>query len=151
MDTLLPTILQNTYTLSSLKHKLNILKAYLLHQFFGVPSDEKEADWIKGLPLQNISKDNVYEVFKSMEQAIAKLPTLTIYLTFEADDQSLAQIGIFARKAYLPSLLLDIKYDPNLIAGCSLVWKGVYKDYSLRAKIEEKKQEILTGFKKYLR
>ncbi len=151
MDNILPAILQDTYTLSVLKHKLNILKAYLLHQFFGTSPDEKEADWIKALPLQNISKDNVYEMFTNLEAQIAKLPTLIIYLTFEADDDSLAQIGIFARKAYLPSLLLDIKYDPNLIAGAALVWKGVYKDYSLRAKIEEKKEEISAGFKKHLR
>lgn len=150
MDQILPVILQDTYTLSQLKHKLSDLKSHLLENFFGTP----DQTWLKSVPLkilQAFNKDNVYEIFTSLEIQISKLPTLTVYLTFEADDQALAQIGQFTRKTLNPALLLDIKYDPNLIAGAALVWKGVYKDYSLRSRIEEKKGEILEGFKKYLR
>ena len=41
--------------------------------------------------------------------------------------------------------------DPRLIAGAALVWKGVYRDYSLRAKLEQKRQELLEEFRKFLR
>ena len=157
MDQILPIILKDTYCLTQFKHRLNILKSYFLQTFFGGPKtilNQKDEDFLKSLPplfFQQFNKDNVYNMFNDIENQIKKLPALTIYLTFAADDQTLSQIGSFVRKAYNPSLMLDVKLDPNLIAGAALVWKGIYRDYSLRTGIEQKKAEILQSFKKYLR
>lgn len=156
---ILNTILTNTYSLIQLKHRLNILKSYLLKAFFGnlqtSPILKEDLDWLNSLPeqfYQQFNKDNVYTIFENLEQLISNLNPLTIYLTFEPDDITLTQIAAYARKTFDDhTLLLDIKFDPKLIAGCSLVWKGVLKDYSLKVRIEEKKMEILANFKKYLR
>lgn len=155
---LLNTILKEAYTQTILNHRLNILKAYLLQNLFG--SSQKlvwqpaDLSWLKSLPpsyLQNFSKDNVYQIFTELDQQKLKLKPLTIYLAFEPDDSSINLIGTMARKMFADSLILDIKYDPNLIAGAALVWKGIYRDYSLRSQIEQKKTEILHSFKKFLR
>jgi len=158
MNDLLDIILKDTYSQVQLKHRLNILKAYLLNNFFGTLKKqeitEKDLAWLKSLPAayyQNFNKDNTQNIFTELDQRINQLKLMTIYLTFEPDDYSLSQIGTYARKLFGNFLLLDIKYDPNLIAGAALVWNGVYRDFSLRAKIEEKKALILESFKKYLR
>lgn len=165
MDQILNTILSNTYTVTALKSRLNVLKSYLSQHFFGaqqqqgetvntVNMEHKDLAWLKSLSsefFQNFNKDNMYNIFAELEKGINELKTLTIYLTFEPDDTSLANIGSFARKLFGNYLLLDTKFDPNLIAGPALVWKGIYKDYSLRSKIEQKKTEILDSFKQYLR
>lgn len=156
---ILNTLLTNTYSLIQLKHRLNILKSYLLKTFFGnlqtSPILKEDLDWLNSLPeqfYQQFNKDNVYTIFENLEKLVLNLNPLTIYLTFEPDDITLAQIAAYARKTFDNSnLLLDIKFDPKLIAGCSLVWKGVLKDYSLKVRIEEKKEEILTNFKQFLR
>lgn len=155
----LTVILQDTYTLSQLKHKVKLLKNYLTHNFFTTGTNLKDAGvadltWLKSLNhtfYQNFTKDNINIVFADLESQLNKLPILNIYLTFEPDQSTISSIGARSRKLFGSTLLLDIKFDPSLIAGAALVWKGIYKDYSLRAKIEEKKTEILTGFKKYLR
>lgn len=159
MSDILNTILSDTYTLTQLKHRLRILKNYLLKNFFGGDMKLAEAatadlNWLKSLDhtfYQNFHQDNVYDIFTNLEAEIKKISPLTIYLTFEPDSSTCASIGMFARKRFNSSLILDIKYDPSLIAGAALVWKGVYKDYSLRAKIAEKKTEILQSFKRFLR
>lgn len=162
MNEILTTILKNTYSLNQLKHRLRILKANLLKTFFGGNPDSipdvnlpaQDQNWLKSLPeslYREFNKDNVYQIFDSIELEISKLKTLTMYLAFEPDELTLSQIGEYSRKNFSSTLLLDIKLDPNLFAGAALVWKGIYKDYSLRAKIEEKKVEISEGFKRFLR
>lgn len=149
-------ILQNTYTLPQLHHKLRILKSHLMSSFFASenPQTVEATDtiWLNSLPsnvYQIFTKDNLVNVFKEIENNIIKLPNLTIFLPFSWDDLVVQELGSFVRKQFGSLLILEVKYDPKLIAGCALVWKGIYKDYSLKAKIEEKKDEILANFKKF--
>lgn len=163
MDNVLTIILKDTYSLTQFKHRVRILKANLLKTFFSGEAGHtpemsiapQDLNWLKSLPLdfyQKFTQENVYKIFSDLDDQAARLPILTMYLTFEPDEASLSQLGSFTRKQFnLPPLLLDIKFDPNLIAGAVLVWKGVYKDYSLRLKIESKKSEIWEGFRRFLR
>lgn len=159
MNDIITTILKDTFSLTQYKTRVRLLKSNLLKTFFGNENETalaypQELAWLKTIPpnfYQNFNKDNVYQIFSNMDQEIAKLPTLTILLTFEPDDATLSNLGTFARKLFGPYLMLDIRLDSRLIAGTALIWKGVYRDYSLRAKIEERKVEILQGFKKFLR
>lgn len=176
MDEILAVILQDTYSLTQFKHRLRTLKSNLIETFFGEthlastsgeessfgtgPTPEvnlapQDLDWLKSLPsgfYQNFTKDNVYQVFTNLEGEIPKLKILIMYLSFEPDDVTLNQIGQASRKAFAsPLLLLDIKLNPILIAGPALSWKGVLRDYSLKAKLTERKEEILQSFKKFLR
>lgn len=158
MNEILNTILKETYSITALKHKLNVLKSYLLQNLFGAQTQKEWAAedlvWLKSLPpefFQNFNKDNVYNLFTGMEKEITQLKILTVYLTFEPDDDTLIQIGAMVRKQFNNVALLDIKHDPSLIAGAALVWNGIYKDYSLRSTIGQKKELILERFKKFLR
>lgn len=160
MDETLTIILTDTYSLAVLKHRLRLLKSNLLKTFFGKSDDETpispaDLNWLQSLPAdfyQKFNKDNVYKIFTGIESVISKFTTLTIYLTFEPDTITLGQIGTYCRKTFnSPYLMLDTKLDPTLVAGTALVWKGIYKDYSLRAKIAARKGEIAEGFKRFLR
>ena len=152
--------MNDVLTLTQFRHRIRLLKSNLLKTFFGGESEAislsaQDLNWLKSLPesfYQKFNKENVYEIFSALEKTSDNLPILTMYLAFEPDEITLSQIGPVARKTFnLPLLLLDIKVDPNLIAGTALSWKGVYRDYSLRTKIEEKKTEISNGFKRFLR
>lgn len=148
MNEILAIILKDTFTYSQLNSRLRAAKAQLLKKFFGGGGD------VSSLPQelqQQFNKDNFYQVFEALGKQIQQLPILTMYLTFEPDEITSSQIGSFARKTFGPNLLLDIKLNPALIAGCSLVWKGRLRDYSLKARLDEKKKEILENFKKFLR
>lgn len=158
MDNLLNIILKDTYSLSELKARVSSLKAKLLKDFFGTSEDlqpqASQINWLNSLPsevLTNFNKDNVYSVFEDLEKKITTLTPLTIFLSFEPDESSLNSIGQYARMAFNnPTLLLEIKYNPALIAGAALSWKGILRDYSLHSRIEERKLAILENYKKFL-
>lgn len=157
MDADLDIIVKDTYTISNLKSSLRILRAYFSKIFFGAADlvlNEGDMIWVNSLPkdfLAKFDKNNTNQKIAELEKKISQLQPLTIYLPFEANDEAIKFIGELTRKLFNPKLPLDIKYNPTLLAGCALSWKGVYKDYSLRAKIEERKGEVLESFKKFLR
>lgn len=158
MDQILNTILNNTYTLPELKHRINILRTYLAKKFFGAYEDQplspEDQNWINNLPtelLESFNKTNLYEILKTVEEKAFDTQVLTLYLPFEATGQTVKLIADKTRGILHRPVLLEIRYDSVLIAGLALSLNGIYKDYSLRAKIEERKAEILGSFKKFLR
>ena len=123
MNEVLSIILKDTCSLTQLKYRLRLLKSNLLDSFFGAKSQDATAliqantsisphdlTWLKSLPedfYNSFTKDNVYEIFTNLEKEANSLPTLIMYLTFEPDEATLNQIGIFVRQASsLPALLL---------------------------------------------
>lgn len=163
---ILEIILKNTYSLSQLKRRIRALKEYLSVKIYSTKDvsqylpagrqglDEQDAKWIKSLPedfLSRFSSDNISTIFSDIEAEIQKLPILTIFISIEATEEVSEQIGTFIRNNFSTFKLIETKYDPSLIAGCALSQNGVYRDYSLRASVEEKKMEILGNFKKFLR
>ncbi len=159
MDDILTIILKDTYSLTQYKHRLMVMKTHLLQVFFGGGQNEtlstQDSIWVKSFPpnfYKQFNKDNVYDIFSGLENRISHLQILTIYLTFEPDEITLIQLGQAARTFFgFPALILDIKLNPNLIAGTALSWKGRLRDYSLKAKLEEKRIEIAQGFRRFLR
>ena len=157
MDPIFETILKNTYTQSQFKHRLRILKSFVSQKLFGGQDsqlNETDLAWIKTLPeafFQNFTKDNCTDYFKAVEERLANTPSLMLNIAFEPNDEALSEIGQFTRTNFTSFKLLDFKYDPSVIAGCVLNWKGISKDYSVREAIEEKKEVLLESFKKFLR
>lgn len=153
----LEMILKDTYTISGLKSKLRILRAYFSKIFFGAADlvlNEDDTLWINSLPkdfLAKFDKNNITQKIAELEKEMGQLQLLTVYLPFEVNEEAISSIGSKARGLFNPELLLDIKYNPALLAGCALSWKGIYKDYSLHEKVAEKKLEISQSFKKFLR
>lgn len=158
MNPILNIILKNTYTVFQFKRRLKLLQSYYQQKFFQAATVEilpaQDTEWFNSLPksfADSFNKNNLSENLTNLINKINTMPVVTLYLPFEANEETLDQIGIKVRSFFGPTLLLDIKYNPVLIAGCALSWKGIYKDYSLRSRIDEKKPVILESFKKFLR
>lgn len=157
MDQIWQTILKNTYSTLQLKQRLRILREHLSYQFFGGHSPQltpEDMVFLDSLPKEFSSffnKANLNDILSQLTAKINSSTPLTLYLAFEPTDEALTAIGEKARGLFGKDLLLDIKYNPNLLAGAAISWKGIYKDYSLKATIESRKQEILQSFKKFLR
>lgn len=156
MNDLLNIILNDTFSQAQLKHHLLILRSHLSQKIFGSEAQFSPADvnWLNSLPqnfFSQFNNQNAYQLLDALDAEAKKITPLVIYLAFEADEGTILQICNFARTALQkPDLILDVKFNPLLIAGCSLSWKGIYKDYSLKAKIDQRKEEILQSFKKFL-
>lgn len=157
MNDILNLMMENTYTLPDLKHRLRILKEYLEAQVFSkntsLSFDPEDSAWLNSLPsglFSQFNKDNLPDIFTTLEQTIDKISPLTLYLSFEPNKEIVSAISAWLRQNLSQKPILEIKFDPGLIGGCALVKDGIYKDYSLKARIEEQKEVILTEFKKYI-
>lgn len=93
----------------------------------------------KALAVADLQKD-----FDQEKKEIEKIRELVICSAFPLSVETTENLCRKARKLFGQELFIDVKVDPGLIGGAALVWKGRYRDYSLKAKFEEKK-DILTG------
>lgn len=158
MNDLLNIILKDTFSQTQLRHNLLILRSYLSQKIFGGEKETSfspnDLNWLNSLDpnlYQQFNNQNAFELLDQLESELKKVVPLVLYLGFEADETAIAQICAFARKTFQkPFLILDVKLNPELIAGCALSWKGIYKDYSLKAIIDQRKIEILQNFQKFL-
>lgn len=162
---LLETILENTFTKSDLERRLRLLKEYLVKSLFrevkagkvtpellNIKSDRaSDLEWLENLSFGHFNRQNLHEKLNEIAKMAQDLPTIVINLSVEPTEREISDIGSKVRATFKDNFLINIKIDPSLIAGCSLVWEGVIKDYSLRAKIEEQKQAILQSFKRALK
>lgn len=154
IDQIYSQILSQTYTLLELQRRLRILRTDCLNRLFSgsapLETSYRDQQWVKSLGegfLTQFKQDNVYKIFDLLQAKADKNPILVIYIPFEMPPQEADRLGVFLRQNYGNISLFDVKFDPYLIAGASLVWRGVYKDYSLRRRIEDRKEEILVSFK----
>lgn len=156
VDQVLAKILEQSFSIHELRQRIRVLKSYLAKKFYG--SDNQSLDnetagqinWLYSLGdqfYQQFNPMNFSQIFEQIESKIESLPTLIIYFAFELTPEQSQEVGNYLRKRYGPYFVFDSKHDPSLIAGCALVWKGVYKDYSLRAKIAENHDAILEVIK----
>jgi F0F1-type ATP synthase delta subunit len=154
-DQIINKILETTFTIHDLRQKIRILKNFVGHSLFAsqMPLDPEVnnfTSWLEDLGsefLAQFNQSNYSTLFGEMEKKVESLPNLVIYFAIETTSGQLNSVGKWLRESYGSNFIFDPKYDPSLIAGCAFVWKGVYKDYSLKAKINENHQQILEVIK----
>lgn len=156
---LVDTFLASTYSLSQVRSNLSILKNYLLNQFFnsklqGDGINPEDINWLKSLGTdfyKNFNKTNVYEQLEAIEKEIKKIPPLIIYIPFDMPDEEKIKLGIWLRTNISPTIIYDLRFDSNLIAGCALSSRGIYKDYSLKDNIDKRRDEVISSMKSFLK
>lgn len=153
-DYLVETFLQNTFAYSDMLRRIRLLREYLTNKLFSLaklPADIYQDDtmWLTALDkkfIEAFNQQNLQQMLDDMEKTLKSLPFLIIYLPFELPNHEMIRLGKYLRSQYGKNFLMDIKFDSDLIAGCSLVWNGIYKDYSTKKQLENKKSEILSFF-----
>lgn len=158
MNNLINTFLNQTYTTSDIKRRLLLLKNYIYSKFFGssfTSSDYDAGDikWLQGLGEQffkDFTSTNSTLTLAKLEVELKKIRVLTVYVPFEMPDEEVRILGGWLRKNIDPGIIFETRIDPDLIGGTALSWKGIYKDYSLRQTLSEKRNEVLENFKGFI-
>lgn len=166
----LSEILKTTFTVDSFKKRYLALKLLLEKKIYESEEEKHEEKSDDELKSDNLQKDKKWaedfdkklldqvtnENFKSLNEYINKFieagALLSIYFVFIPDHSQVEEIGNWLRKSLNnPNLIFDVKVDPGLIGGCAIAYKGVYKDYSLKARIEGEKSKLMEQFRKYFK
>lgn len=156
---LLNKILEKTYTVNDLARRIRYIKQIAENQVFNslnntIESFQNDAEWINSLGgdfFKSFNRENVYELTEALEKSVNSMKKLVLYLPFELPPEQTVEIGQKLRQDFGPNFIFDPKINPNLIAGCALVWNGVYHDYSVHGRIQEKQSDILSVFRTYVK
>lgn len=78
--------------------------------------------------------------FQGLKDALEKMPVVEISLAFEPNEKFIVlvsnKISIYSKKP----VILDINYNPKIIAGLVIGFKGNYKNYSMEKMLLDKQK-----------
>ncbi len=165
MDTqLLDQILRDNFTPTSCLRRLHLLKDLMAKKLFQKDQvlkksellllGKEDADWINTIDkslLDELNGKNYDQIFQSVEEKIKQIQPLTIFVPLAFSNDQVIEIGLYLRRTYGSNFLMETKIDPSLIAGAALSWKGIYKDYSLKKRMEDQKPLVLNALKQYIK
>src|SRR3989338_3041485 len=136
------------------ENTFNKLKAKYSPYFVGQEGLEEDVKFIYTLGpnfFKNFSTVNINDQTALLEKSINDTKNILMYLPFELPEDQVIVLGGWFKKNLGEDTLFEINYDPELIGGCAISYKGIYKDFSLRAKVDENKVkilEVLGGYKR---
>lgn len=159
-QTLLKTFLAQTYSLQQVRRRLRLLRNFLEAKLFKggdftkLQTNPYDQQWLQSLGdnfFQNFENEDVYQILSQLEQQINNIPPLTIFIPFDMPEEEILRLGAWLRQNINPNIVFELKLNPDLIGGCALSLKGVYRDYSLKVKIDQSKTAILESLKSYIK
>lgn len=95
----------------------------------------------------NISVDStktIKDFFTKIQETIAALPVVPISLAFEPKEQTLKMLSDWFMINLKKQVLFDISVDRKLIAGAAITYKGKFKDFSIKTKVTEIINQVIT-------
>ncbi len=155
---LLDLLLADTYTLPQLLRRISLLRKYLSSRLFkgdmkiSEVTIKEDLEWFNNLNPEiftQFTPQNHGEIINTLLKQVDTLKTLIIYLPFEIQNDEIPKLGKYLRSSYGKNFLYETRLDPGLLGGCALVWNGIYKDYSLRARIDNNKDKIIQSLKSF--
>lgn len=81
--------------------------------------------------------EEVKSFLVGLKHDIQSFEILTLTLSYQPGDQTIAGFANWARTNLAPRILLEISIDPSLIAGSVAVFRGHYIDVSLKKRLDE--------------
>jgi hypothetical protein len=84
---------------------------------------------------------------KDLQEALTKFNLLELKVAFEPTSSNIENIHNWARKNISEYIVLELIYDPKLIGGAIITYKGKYLDLSLVKKFDLAFKEITSNLK----
>lgn len=104
-----------------------------------LPYDKKEhiLAIMQGKHVKIDDTTSVQNYLIGFRNTIQSLPVITMHLAFEPTQDTVASFSNWFLVTLKKEVLLDLVLDQSLIGGCAIEYKGKYKEYSVKKKLEE--------------
>ncbi len=102
----------------------------------------RDAAFLRALPKtfwDGWTQENFYEQLETLDDAVSRLPVLTLTVAVPFESAQVDAVGAWARRSVDPKLLVECNTDPALGAGCQVVWRNHLHDYSFAERLSEKR------------
>ncbi len=88
-----------------------------------------------------------HDYFDGLTKELKKLKVLRLTISFEPRGSSVSKIFDWVNSNVGKGIILEIEVESSILGGAIVVWKGEYRDYSLRSllqsQLEKDKEEII--------
>lgn len=78
----------------------------------------------------------LYKFLHGIKDIVTHVPTVSIYLAFTPTPRFLDRISGWFFENFKEPVLLDLIIEQELAGGAVVAFKGIYKDYSLKKRME---------------
>lgn len=95
-------------------------------------------------------EESFEEGLAGWRKKVESAPELVVFVARPLPQTVMDIIGKKARELFGSQLFLNFRIDPAVLAGAALAFGGRYKDFSLRVRLEEKKEELGEIYKSFL-
>jgi len=165
-DEIISKILTTSFTKTDINRRMRLLREYLEQVYFKsekmdttkflisrqATTDDIDVflNWGDNF-FKNFNQENIYKIITRISDVVKKMPVITIYIPYEPVPAEIIKLGRWCRKNITEGVIVDLKTEPTLLRGCALVWKGMYRDYSLRYYMMKKRGEIERVLEEYVK
>ncbi len=77
------------------------------------------------------------ERFSNIKERARKIPVLTIFTAVSLRHPEIAQIADWLKRNVKNKVLLNVVLDSSILGGAVLLYKGIYKDFSLISEVNK--------------
>ena len=112
----------------------------------------QEADWLNSLEesfFARFTKENFNVAFDSLEKELSNAVPVILYLPFFMPEVRQLEVGKWFKDNIGPHMLFETNFNPNLVGGCAVSYRGEMRDYSILGKIDANKQLIINNLKSF--
>lgn len=124
-------ILTSLFTIK--KTKLDTILDKSLHK----PLARAVKDAIKKEKITLTDHDKIKEFFQKLQEAVSRLPLVRLTFAFSPSPKILETTSDWAKNTFGHDAILDIEIDEKILGGAIVVYEGIYKDFSLKNRIQK--------------
>lgn len=85
---------------------------------------------------KEVSPSKIKELLNELSEKLKKLKILEVTMAFEPTQDIINNIHNWVKENLGDDGILDIKLDKSILGGAIIVFKGLYKDYTLKKQLE---------------
>lgn len=118
-------------------YEVNFNLEVSLTKEFGIGRKDKFITLLRENQIDHTSNDAIKKFLTSIQEAVEKIPILSLTIAFDPNEESLKSISQWFLVTLNKQILVDIKVDRKLIAGAVINFNGKFKDYSIKPMFDE--------------
>ena len=150
-------VVDKTYTKTDIVRRTRFLREYMEKTFF-TPEEHEMTKFLISRQattedidsflswgeefFKTFTRENTYKIVSAINDFAKHMPQVVLYIPYEPVPAETVKLGKWFRKSVHREILMDLHTDPTLLGGCAFVWRGIYRDYSLRYYMLKKREEI---------
>lgn len=102
------------------------------------PRPEIRESTLREYELRKVQESDNTKLLNTWKKELVSARVLKLELAFDPNETSLKKLWSWANQNISKNIVLDITYDPSLVAGTVISWNGKYRDYSQKAQLNTK-------------